>query len=95
MPFGLACDVRQLEQQPRIMNAARPPSRAPARRPVSLGAGRPGAARRRGSALRGAGWSWCAVHGAGSFPVNAPGSVFTHHRGRLLEWRKFRPTAFP
>jgi len=32
---------------------------------------------------------------AASFPVKASGSVFTHHRGRLLEWRKFRPTAFP
>jgi hypothetical protein len=32
---------------------------------------------------------------AGSFSVEGPGSVFTHHRGRLLEWREFRPTAFP
>ena len=31
----------------------------------------------------------------GFLPSQGPGSVFTHHRARLFEWRKFRPTAFP
>src|SRR6476620_6970122 len=53
------------------MNAAWPPSRAPARA-SRLTSGRAARSRsRRRSALRGAGWLWCAVQGLGSFPVKA------------------------